>query len=199
MNRLLFFVWNWSTVILLVLNGKSYTLFFIKQCYIPNVEVRSQWILSIKTSPDYTKVMELVNDSKNLLQHTLDEDADYVAKSLTNAHTRATNPLTYNNEASFQSAIGLAYFYATAQYTIIKELPTGKGYADVAFIPFVQNIPAIIVELKNNKSAESAIEQIKERKYDDALSHYRGNMLFVGINYDEKSKRHECVIEKLEI
>ena len=169
----------------------------IKQCYIPNVEVRSQWILSIKNSTDYAKVMELVNDSKNLLQHTLDSDTDYVAQSLTNAHMRSTNPLTYNNEASFQSAIGLAYFYATAQYTIIKELPTGKGYADVAFIPFVPNLPAIIIELKNNKSAQSVLKQIKERKYDDALSNYRGNMLFVGINYDENTKKHECIIEKI--
>lgn len=171
----------------------------IKQCYIPNVEVRSQWIFSIKTSPDYTKIMELVNDSKNLLQRTLECDSEYVGQSLTNAHLRATNPLTYNNEASFQSAIGLAYFYATAQYTIIKELPTGKGYADVAFIPFVPNIPAIIVELKNNKTALGAINQIKERKYDDALLHYRGNMLFVGVNYDDKTKQHQCVIERVEV
>mgnify|MGYP002626273602 CR=1 FL=1 len=171
----------------------------IKQCYIPNVEVRSQWIFSIRTSPDYTKIMELVNDSKNLLQRTLEKDAEYVAQSLTKAHMRVTNPLTYNNEASFQSAIGLAYFYATSQYTIIKELPTGKGYADVAFIPFVPNIPAIIVELKNNKLAQGAIEQIKERKYDECLSHYRGNMLFVGINYDERSKKHDCLIERLHL
>ena len=169
----------------------------IKQCYIPNSEVRSQWILSIRTSPDYTKVMELVNDSKNLLQRTIDCDADYVSGALDKAHERATNPLTYNNEASFQSAIGLAYFYANSKYTVIKELPTGKGYADVAFIPFVPNIPAIIIELKNNKSAESAISQIKERKYDDILEHYRGDMLFVGVNYDEKTKKHGCVIERI--
>lgn len=169
----------------------------VKQCYIPNSEVRSQWILSVKNSPDYTRIMELVNDSKNLLQHTLDADSDYVARSLETAHIRATNPLTYNNELSFQSAIGLAYFYANAKYTIIKELPTGKGYADVAFIPYVPNIPAIIIELKNNRSAEGAIRQIKERRYDDVLQHYRGNLLFVGINYDLKTKVHTCKIEKL--
>jgi|GEM_PF-5735827 len=83
---------------------------------------------------------------KNLLKHTLECDTEYVSKSLTDAHTRTTNLLTYNNEASFQSAIGLAYFYATAQYTIIKELPTGKGYADVVFIPFVPNLPARNIE-----------------------------------------------------
>ncbi len=171
----------------------------IKQCYIPNVEVRSQWILSIKNSPDYTKIMELVNDSRHLLQRTLEGDAEYVAQSLTLAHQRATNPLTYNNEASFQSAIGLAYFYATSQYTVIKELPTGKGYADVALIPFIPNIPAIIIELKNNRTAIGAINQIKERRYDDALSHYRGSLLFVGISYNESTKHHECLIEKMEV
>ena len=170
----------------------------VKQCYIPNSEVRSQWILSIRTSPDYTKVMDLVNDSKNLLRRTIEGDADYVAQALDKAHTRATNPLTYNNESSFQSAIGLAYFYANAQYTVIKELPTGKGYADVALIPFVPNIPAIIIELKNNKTAQGAVEQIRARNYDDALCHYRGDLLFVGVNYDSNTKKHACVIEKLE-
>lgn len=116
-----------------------------------------------------------------------------------NIHSYLNTMLTYNNEASFQSAIGLAYFYATAKYTIIKELPTGKGFADVAFIPFIPNILAIIVELKNNKTALGAIEQIKERCYDDVLEHYRGNLLFVGINYDEKTKLHECKIEKLKV
>ena len=170
----------------------------VKQCYIPNSEVRSQWILSIWTSPDYTKVMDLANDSKNLLRRTIEGDADYVAQALDKAHTRATNPLTYNNESSFQSAIGLAYFYANAQYTVIKELPTGKGYADVALIPFVPNIPAIIIELKNNKTAQGAVEQIRARNYDDALCHYRGDLLFVGVNYDSNTKKHACVIEKLE-
>lgn len=69
--------------------------------------------------------------------------------------------ITYNNEASFQSAI--------------------------------------VIELKNNKSAETAIQQIKERKYDDLLGHYRGEMLLVGVNYDEKTKKHECKIEKLNV
>ena len=100
------------------------------------------------------------------------------------------------NEASFQSAIGLAYFYANLKYTVIKELPTGKGYADLALIPYVPNIPAMIIELKNNKSAESAINQIKEKKYDDLLEHYRGRLLFVGINYDPDTKEHQCRIEE---
>ncbi|MCQ2314497.1 MAG: ATP-binding protein [Bacteroidales bacterium] len=170
-----------------------------KQCYIPNSEIREQWVISVEYEADYKPIIKLINDSKQLLEATINKDAAAVAAALTESHMRTTNPLTYNNEASFQSAIGLAYFYANLKYTVIKELPTGKGYADLALIPYVPNIPAMIIELKNNKSAESAINQIREKKYDDLLEHYRGRMLFVGINYDEKTKEHECVIEEIEV
>lgn len=168
-------------------------------CYIPNYEVRREWITSIKMSSDYTQVMKIVNASKELVERTIECDEEYIATALDDAHTQATNPLTYNDEKSFQSAIGIAYFYATSKYTIVKELPTGRGFADIAFIPYVPNVPAIIVELKNNKTATGAIEQIKAKKYADALRHYEGNLIFVGINYDEKTKVHTCKIEKLEI
>ena len=167
-----------------------------RQCYIPNSEIREQWVFSVEYEQDYAPVIKLVNDSKQLLEATINKDEAAVAAALTEAHTRVTNPLTYNNEASFQSAIGLAFFYANLKYTVIKELPTGKGYADLALIPYVPNIPAMIIELKNNKSAESAINQIKEKKYDDLLEHYRGDLLFVGINYDADTKEHQCKIEE---
>ena len=165
-------------------------------CYIPNEEIRKQWVISVQYEEDYAPIIKLVNDSKQLLEATINKDEEAVAAALTEAHIRTTNPLTYNNEASFQSAIGLAYFYANLKYTVIKELPTGKGYADLALIPYVPNIPAMIIELKNNKSAESAINQIKEKKYDDLLEHYRGDLLFVGINYDPDKKEHQCKIEE---
>ena len=165
-------------------------------CYIPNEEIRKQWVISVQYEEDYAPIIKLVNDSKQLLEATINKDEEAVANALTEAHIRVTNPLTYNNEASFQSAIGLAYFYANLKYTVIKELPTGKGYADLALIPYVPNIPAMIIELKNNKSVESAINQIKEKKYDDLLEHYRGELLFVGINYDPDTKEHQCRIEE---
>lgn len=170
-----------------------------KMCYIPNSEIRTEWVNSIEDSPDYKPIMQLINASKKLLQSTIEKDAAAVATALNEAHMRATNPLTYNNEASFQSTIGLAYFYANTKYTIVKELPTGKGYADLALIPYVPNIPAMIIELKNNKTAIGAINQIKERHYDNILQHYRGQMLFVGINYDAETKEHTCEIEEFEV
>ncbi|MCQ2193878.1 MAG: ATP-binding protein [Paludibacteraceae bacterium] len=168
-----------------------------KTCKIPNEEVRRQWILSVKQSPDYKKLMSIVNASKKLLDATVNGDEEAVAQALDAAHTEVTSPLTYNDEHCFQSAICLAYFYANTRYTLVKELPTGKGYADLVLIPYLPNIPALVIELKRNKSAESAIDQIKAKNYCQALTQYQGDLLFVGINYDEKTKEHKCKIEKL--
>lgn len=170
-----------------------------QQCYIPNNEIRDQWVVSIETSPDYKEIIRMVNNSKRLVEAAIGKDEQAVAEALEEAHSHVTSPLTYNNEASFQSAIGLAFFYATAKYTIIKELPTGKGYADLALIPYVPNTPAMIIELKNNKSAESALQQILDKKYDDILRNYRGNLLFVGVSYDPSTKKHECKIQEYEV
>lgn len=166
-------------------------------CYIPNEEIRRQWVLSVKDEEDYAPVIEQIKASKQLIEETINCNERAVAAALDKAHQRATNPLTYNNEASFQSAIGLAYFYANLKYTVIKELPTSKGYADLALIPYIPNIPALIIELKCSDSAGSAINQIKNKEYDDLLQHYRGDMLFVGVSYNKKSKKHTCKIEKI--
>ncbi|MBQ9100344.1 MAG: AAA family ATPase, partial [Paludibacteraceae bacterium] len=94
-------------------------------CCIPNEEVRQEWVRSVKLSPDYKKLMELINASKKLLDATVEGNEEAVAKALDAAHTEVTNPLTYNDEHCFQSAICLAYFYANTRYTLFKELPTG--------------------------------------------------------------------------
>lgn len=83
-------------------------------------------------------------------------------------------------------------------YTVHRELAGGKEFADLVFIPrkkFSEK-PAMIVELKWDKSAEGAIAQIKNKEYCRSLQEYQGNLLFVGINYDKKTKEQECVIEK---
>ena len=76
-------------------------------------------------------------------------------------------------------------------------MTSGKGFADVVFIPFVADLPAMIIELKRNDSTESALNQIKEKKYFSSLNNYSGEILLIGVNYDEKTKKHECLIEKI--
>lgn len=57
--------------------------------------------------------------------------------------------------------------------------------------------PALVVELKWNKDVKTAINQIKDRQYPQSVLQYTGNILLVGINYDKKTKVHECIIEEL--
>ena len=109
-----------------------------------------------------------------------------------------TSILNYNNENALSCVISLAYYNAINEYTIVRELPTGKGYADVVFLPRKDSDkPAMVIELKWNRTAEGAIGQIKEKKYVQVLKNYKGNLLLVGINYDEKKKEHQCKIEEV--
>ena len=108
--------------------------------------------------------------------------------------------LAYNNEDSLGCAIGLAYYSARKEYRLIRELPSGRGFADVVFLPLPSvNKPAIVVELKYDKTPGAAIQQIKDRQYTRALEGYSGEILLVGINYtrDHKNKPHSCIIEKV--
>ena len=90
----------------------------------------------------------------------------------------------------------MSYYYAKSCYTIVNELPRGKGYADVAFIPYKPDVPAIIIELKKDDTVDAAISQIRERRYPEALEKYRLNLLLVAITYDSKTKEHRARIEK---
>ncbi len=165
-------------------------------CYIPNREIRQQWILSIRDEADYAKAFAIVKHSEDLLDLTIQGDENAVAKAIDDAHTELVSNLQYNNEGCFQSVIRFAYFYANTRYTVISELPAGKGYADIAFIPYIPNTPAMIVELKRNSSTETALSQIENNNYFKALEHYQGDLLFVGVNYDEKTKEHTCEIKR---
>ena len=112
----------------------------------------------------------------------------------------ASSILMYNDENSLSCAIGLAYYSARKDYRLIREFPTGRGFADVVFLPLPSvGKPALVVELKYDKSASAAIQQIKDRKYIQALESFTGEILLVGINYDRenKNKPHSCVIEKV--
>ena len=170
-----------------------------KECYIPNFEVREQWVLAIEDNKHFAQTLKMIHNSEKLLEETIKGNAEYVATALKEAHSRQTNPLTYNNEATFQSAIGLAYFRANDYYTVIKEMPSGDGYADLAFIPVHPKDPALIIELKSStSSAEGAIDQIKKKNYKQVLRNYSGNMVLVGIKYHPDSHDHECIIEKIE-
>ena len=124
-------------------------------------------------------------------------NADAVADGIDRAH-REISILQYNDENSLSCTINLAFYFAREYYTIIRELPTGKGFADICFIPrkLYADKPAAVIELKWDKDAAGAITQIREKEYCRSLEEYQGNLLLVGINYNKKTKEHVCRIEE---
>ena len=173
------------------------------EAFVPNREVMEVFRTSTKAVA-WDAAFEEYEASKALLHATLALDEAAVADALETFHDRADNR-TYNSEAALSFAVRLAYYAAMRSYTVIPELDTGKGYADVAYIPSPErpDLPALVVELKWNQDAKTALDQIRSRNYPDRLRHYTGNLLLVGISYDADAragtpefKRHTCKIER---
>ena len=164
---------------------------------IPNEEVRREFERTIKDG-SWGNLTKLLNQSEQLLADTLAGNAKTVAAAIDDAHQDNTSILQYNDENSLACVLSLAYVAARKDYTMIRELPTGKGFADIVLLPN-RNVdkPALVLELKFNHSTDTAIAQIKEQRYAGMLLDYVGNVLLVGINYDKKTKHHECIIERL--
>ena len=168
-----------------------------QEAFIPNEEVRSTFVRAVKNE-GWSDVYDAIHNSERLLTATLAMDEETVAKMIRNVHMENSSSLVYNNEVSLASVIQVAYYTAMKDYTLIRELPAGEGFADMVFVPKRwSKKPALVVELKWDKSAEGAVNQIKDKRYMEALKEYKDNMLLVGINYDKKTKEHQCKIERI--
>lgn len=165
---------------------------------IPNKEVSQEYVNAISTM-SWSEVTRSVEASRKLLQSLWEMDEEAVAKGIDQAHEEISI-LQYNDENSLSCTISLAFYFAKEYYTLIRELSTGKGFADICMIPrpLYADKPAVVIELKRERDVAGAIAQIKEKNYVKALEAYKGNLLLVGINHD-KDKKHSCVIEKIEI
>lgn len=167
-----------------------------KSVFIPNKEVRQEFLRAIKNGTR-TKVVEIIQKSDKVVKATFEKDTDNLACCIDEFHSLYTSPDYYNNEESLRSVIKIAFLSIRDEYSEIYELPTGKGYADVVYLPNkTTSKPALIIELKWNKTPKAAISQIKEKCYPERLKSYTGSILLVGINYDEKTKKHQCIIEE---
>ncbi len=168
-------------------------------CYIPNKEVEGEMVNAVKNNK-WTHLVNSIQRSEDLLNATLQGDEEAVAQGVDAAHDEHTSILSYNNENSLACVLSIAYYYAKNDYIIHRELASGKGFADLVFMPRKDvDKPAMVVELKFNKDADSAIDQIKRKEYTGKVSEYSGELLLVGINYDKKSKTHDCKIERLTV
>jgi hypothetical protein len=165
------------------------------ECYIPNKEVAGEMVNAIEDN-QWTNVVNALEASEQLLQATLEGDEEAVARGVDAAHDENTSILSYNNENSLACVLSIAYYYARNDYVIHRELPTGKGFADIVLIPR-KNVdsPAIVLELKFNQNADAAIDQIRRKQYPDSVAPYANRLLLVGVNYDRQTKQHTCRIE----
>ncbi|MEY8522155.1 AAA family ATPase [Lachnospiraceae bacterium 38-10] len=163
--------------------------------FIPNGEVRSEYVNAVSVS-EWGEVSKALKNSADTLNAIWQGRPKQVAEGIRQAHFE-TSHIQYNDENALSYTISLALYAARNFYTVHRELAGGKGFADLVFLPRkqFQDKPALVVELKWDKDARGAIEQIKEREYCKSLEGYEGNIILVGVNYEVKSKEHTCVIE----
>ena len=169
--------------------------------HIPNEEIKLEFKTCVKNNNRYAGVYDLIKNTDVLLNDIWSLNSEAVAKIFDEAHQDHTSVLTYNNENSLANVIAISLFLSTTNtYNVVRELPTGKGYADLVYLPKPGvNKPALLIELKFDKSALTAITQIKEKNYLQFFKDYKGEVLLVGINYSKDTKTHQCIIERAQI
>ncbi|WP_406019026.1 PD-(D/E)XK nuclease domain-containing protein, partial [Succinivibrio sp.] len=167
--------------------------------HIPNDEIRKEFKNITKDNQNYPGIYALIDQSLDLLENIWLMNNEKVAQAFDLAHQDHTSILKYNDENSLSCVISLALYLGTVDtYTVHRELPAGKGFADMVYLPKAGiDKPALLVELKYDKTAETAIDQIKKKNYGRIFRDYTGDVLLVGINYDKDTKEHQCNIEKM--
>ena len=170
-----------------------------QKVHIPNEEIRMEFARTIReVKRDDT--IRRVRESDKLIEDAVHMNAEAVARQIEKIHGEEAS-LYYNNEQALRSVIKRAFFSYENEYIMFEELPAGDGCADIVYLPKKDSmLPALVIELKWNKSAEGAIRQIKDRRYPDAIKGYGGDILLVAINYDKDApagkRKHECLIER---
>jgi hypothetical protein len=174
-----------------------------KEAYIPNKEVR-EIFEDVMEDTGWSEVVRALENSEELLEATLEGDEETVAEAIDTCHMENTSILNYNNENALACVITLAYYTARKDYMIIRELPAGRGFADLVFLP-KKNVdsPALVMELKWKKNVSTALDQIRDRQYPKSLEDYGGEILLVGISYEKPENngdgsKHTCKIERYE-
>ncbi|MDR1539552.1 MAG: ATP-binding protein [Clostridiales bacterium] len=165
---------------------------------IPNNEIREEFKNAVK-SASWGGVSKLLQASQQLLEDTWSLNAQRIGAAIEEAHNESASVLKYNDENSLCCVITIAYYAANEHYIIFRELASGKGFIDLLFLPKAYHFdkPALLIELKWDKTANGAVAQIKDKNYPQKVLEYTGNIILVGVNYDKETKTHSCAIELL--
>ena len=163
---------------------------------IPNRELMMEFREMVAIS-EKTAFKEIIKNSDNVLQATLDKDEEKLAELIEETHNLYNSYFEYNTENSLSCVIAVAYLSARNKYVIKREDVGALGRADFSFYPLIANNTAFIIELKKDKTPEYAINQIKEKKYFSHFKNFKGEKLLIGIAYDTDTKKHSVKIEAL--
>ena len=163
---------------------------------IPNEEIRLEFARTLKQT-DNAETLKRVRESSRLIVDTIHGNAEAVALAIKTAHIESSNPLNRNSESSLRAAIQVAYFAYKDYYVKLEELPSGRGYADIVYLPKKGlEIPILLIELKWNSDADTVIRQIREKRYINAIEGFGGDVLLVGVSYDRRTGGYGCRIEE---
>lgn len=166
--------------------------------HVPKEEIRAEFEQILEGTGASKKWIDLIGRSRKLLEDTIAGNEAAVAEALGEMRDTQYAPTFCNNEQALRYVVKFAYIAAIDQYMKVEELPSGRGIADVVYLPKRRSLlPALVVELKWNKSSEGAVEQIRKNHYPAILKDYGGEIIVVGINFDAKTKTHSCVIERI--
>lgn len=171
-----------------------------QEAYVPNKEIQEVFYkyLENETGDNLSTYMKL---SEEIAEAVLTMEESRTAALIQQVHSDFISSIEYNDENSLSCTITVALLALFQYYhKPIREFPCGKGFADIVYLPLAKypNRPVIVVELKWNKCAATAVTQIKERSYPASLQEYAGEILLVGVTYDKKTKEHQCRIESFQ-
>jgi len=169
-----------------------------KSCYIPNYEISKEFERAVKVI-DWKEYSNPIKSSLDLYEATINEDLDFINKTLDYNHQIFSTMYSKNTEAVLQMIVHLSYYNCREFYFILKEPSTSTGRDDLAFMPKDNNHIPMIVELKQDENVESALDQIKDKKYLNLFDGYKGKVLLLAITYDSKTLVHESQIEYVNI
>ena len=171
--------------------------FETNEVWIPNSEVQGEFIACIKDR-GWEIIMDDIKASDSLIKAMLAGDEKRVEEAVEDAHDRYSSIFAYNDENTLASVLVLAFYSARKSHIMHREYASGKGYADVVFMPRQgKSDPAMVIELKVDDAVDTAIDQIKDRNYPQITKEYAGEIVLCGISYDKRSKKHSCRIERL--
>lgn len=168
-------------------------------CRIPNYEIKNELLKNLTNFDDspYKEIIQLSQDGVN---NIFNKDTMPLDKALSSNHKFLASNFNKTKEDVLSCVVLFTFIPLLKFYIQTKEVNTITGRADIIYIPKANyNKPPIIVELKVDKEPLSALNQIDDNGYTNALKGYHGKVIKIGINYDNKTLEHNTLIDEIEI